>query len=160
MATRSHLRDLLFRAGVVLKGIDGILEVLGAFALWIVNPSQIARLVNLLTYDELAEDPHDFIANHLLHAIAHFTSATQHFMAIYLFGHGIVKLLLVVALLKRKIWAFPTAILIFGGFVVSQIYRYTFTHSLGLILITLIDLVVIWFVWLEYRSMKHPEPQP
>ena len=159
MVNKAHLRDLLFRAGVVLKGLDGILEILGALALWAMSPGLIARLVYLLTQDEIAEDPHDFIANHLRHAVSTFTFATEHFMAIYLFGHGIVKLLLVVALLKRKLWAFPTAIVIFGGFVVYQIYRYTLTHSIGLILLTVIDLVVIWFVWLEYRSIKHPELQ-
>lgn len=160
MATKAHLRDLLFRAGVLLKGLDGVLEIGGAIALWAMSPGRILRLIYLLTQDEITKDPHDFIANHLRHAAAHFSVSTQHFMTLYLLGHGIVKILLVVALLKRLAWAFPTAIVIFGGFVLYQLYRFTLTHSLGLILLTLIDLLVIWFVWLEYRSMgtKHSAP--
>lgn len=161
MATKAHLRDLFFRSSVLLKGLDGVLEIAGAIALWTMTPGRLIRLLYLLTQDEITEDPHDLIATHLRHAAAHFSFSTQHFMTLYLLAHGIVKILLVVALLKRLAWAFPTAIVLFTGFVVYQVYRFTLTHSLALILLTLIDLLVIWFVWLEYRSMgaNHSAPR-
>ena len=162
MATKAHLRDLFFRTSVILKGLDGAIEVIGALVLWVMSPGRIIHLVYLLTQQEINKDPQDLIATHLRHAAANFTFATEHFMSFYLFGHGIVKLLLVVALLKQQVWAFPTSIVIFSGFVFYQIYRFTLTHSISLIVLTVIDLVVIWFVWLEYRSMraKHPTPEP
>jgi uncharacterized membrane protein len=161
MATKAHLRDLFFRTSVILKGLDGAIEIIGALVLWAMSPGRIIHLVYLLTQQEINKDPHDLIATHLRHAAANFTFATEHFMSFYLFGHGIVKLLLVVALLKRQVWAFPTAIAIFSGLVIYQIYRFTLTHSIGLFVLTVIDLVVIWFVWLEYRSMqaKHSAAQ-
>src|SRR6185312_7148756 len=51
-----------FKVGVILKLIDGVLEILGAVAVWIVRPAMLIALVRFLTVDELAEDPHDFVA--------------------------------------------------------------------------------------------------
>lgn len=154
MANKDHLRDSLFHIGILLKGLDGALEVIGAIALWVMSPGRLIRIVYLLTQSEIAKDPHDRIATHLRHAAANFSFSTEHFMSFYLFGHGIVKLFLVVALLKRQVWAFPTSIVIFGGFVLYEIYRFTLTHSIGLILFAAIDMAVIWFIWVEYRSMR------
>jgi uncharacterized membrane protein len=62
-------RDLLdqtFEVGIILKGLDGVLEVLGGLLLLVVSPATIDRLVTGLTQHELSEDPHDFLATHLL----------------------------------------------------------------------------------------------
>ena len=75
-------------------------------------------------------------------------------MALYLLSHGIVKLFAVVALLKNKLWGYPLSIVVFGGFVLYQIYRFTLTGAIGLIALTIFDLVVIWLIWLEYRAVK------
>ncbi len=149
-----YLRELLFRVGVWLKGFDAALEIVGGIGLWAVRPAWIARMIGLLTQDEIGEDPHDFIANLLRHAASHFSLASEHFMAIYLLGHGMVKILVVLALLRNKLWAYPVAIIVFGGFVVYQIYRFALTGSVGLIALSMIDLIVIWFIWLEYRAVK------
>src|SRR6266849_2241844 len=42
----------------------------------------------------------------------------------------------------------------FGLFAAHQLYRYTFSHSLYLILLTILDAVVIWLTWLEYTQVK------
>jgi len=78
----------------------------------------------------------------------------KHFMAIYLLSHGVVKMFAVVALLKNKLWGYPLSIVIFGGFIVYQIYRFTLTGGIGLIALTVFDLVVICLIWLEYRAVK------
>ncbi len=53
----------------------------------------------------------------------------EHFMAIYLHSHGIIKLLAVGSLLKNKLWRYPLSIVVFGGFIVYQIYRFTLTRA-------------------------------
>lgn len=108
----------------------------------------------MLTQDEIAEDPRDFIANHLCHAASRFSLGSEHFMAIYLLGHGVVKIFVVVALLKNRLWAYPVALIVFGGFVIYQSYRFALTHSVGLIALTVFDLIVMWFIWLEYKAVK------
>ncbi|MBU6247729.1 MAG: hypothetical protein KGN77_08220 [Xanthomonadaceae bacterium] len=55
----------VFQVGIVVKGLDGILEVLGDAMLFMATQPQIARFVGLLTKEELVEDPKDFLASHV-----------------------------------------------------------------------------------------------
>jgi uncharacterized membrane protein len=151
---RAALREFLFRASVLLKGLDALFEIAGGIALWFINPAQIMRLTALLTQDELSEDPHDIVANYLRHAAGHLSIISEHFMSLYLLSHGVVKLFAVVALLKNKLWGYPLSIVVFGGFIGYQIYRFTLTGGIGLIALTVFDLFVIWLIWLEYRAVK------
>ena len=62
-------RDLLdrtFEIGILLKGLDGVLELIGGALLLAVSPTTINRIIGALTQHELSEDPHDVIAVHLL----------------------------------------------------------------------------------------------
>ncbi len=151
---KARLRELLFRTSVFLKGLDALFEIVGGIALWLISPSQIMRLVALLTQDEIIEDPRDFVANSLRHAAARISVGGEHFMAIYLLSHGVVKMFVVVALLKNKLWGYPLSILVFGGFIIYQVYRYTITGGIGLIALTVFDLIVVALIWLEYRAQK------
>jgi uncharacterized membrane protein len=146
-------REVLFRLGVILKGLDGVLEIAGGIALWLVNPGLIIRWVGLLTQDEVARNRHDVIAHHLRVALGSLVSG-RHFLGIYLLAHGVVKLFVVVALLKNRFWAYPVAIAVFGGFIAYQLYRYTLTGSAGLIVLSAFDLIVIGLIWMEYRARK------
>ncbi len=151
---KARLRELLFRASVLLKGVDALLEIVGAIALWIIKPAQIMRLIALLTQDEIAEDPRDLVANYLRHAAGRVSVSGEHFMAAYLLSHGAIKMFAVVALLRNKLWGYPVSLIVFGGFIVYQLYRYTFTHSIGLIALTAFDVIVVALIWLEYRAVK------
>ena len=153
-----NLRDkdttihLLFGIGLWAKFVDGVLEIVGGILLFLVNPDQINHIVRLLTQNELSEDPNDFISIHLLHATNHLSSATNSFAAIFLLWHGIV-VALVWALLRRHLWAYPVATIAFGLFVAYQIYRYSHTHSVWLLVLTALDVFVIVITWLEYNRL-------
>ena len=155
---RAESREFLFRVSVWLKGLHAGLEIAGGVALFAVSPGFIIRAVALLTQDELAEDPHDLIANYLLNAATHFSVSSKQFVALYLLAHGVPKILLVVALLRHQLWAYPLAIIAFGAFILYQLYRFTFKHSIGLIALSVFDLAVIWLIWLEYRALKVARP--
>ncbi len=147
-----------FEIGVVLKGIDGALEVIGAALLLAISPRQISRWVGLLTAHELTQDPHDFVARHLVHAAAHLSVGTQTFASVYLLTHGVVKVALVWALLRRKLWAYPVAIGIFAAFGAYQLYRYSLTHSMAMIALTVLDAFVIALTWVEWRRLRSEAP--
>jgi uncharacterized membrane protein len=157
-ARTARLRERLFRVSVWLKGVDAGLEIVGGVALLVVSPGFILSVAALLTQDELTEDPRDFIANHLLDAAKHFSLTDEHFMVFYLLSHGVSKLFLVIALLREKLWAYPIALAVFGAFILYQLYRFTFTNSIGLIALSLFDLVMVELIWLEYRALqRRPE---
>lgn len=151
---RDKLIHRLFDLGLIAKAIDGVLEAAGGILLFLVDPRQINHVVRILTQGELSEDPNDFIARHLVHAAHHLSSGTKTFAAIFLLAHGIIKMSLVWALMRRQLWAYPTAITAFLLFLGYQIFRYTHTHSIWLLVLSVLDLFVIVFTWLEYRRMQ------
>ena len=55
--------DKAFRITLYLKGLNGLLEILGGIILLLVNPDQVNRWATRLTQGELSQDPHDFFAN-------------------------------------------------------------------------------------------------
>lgn len=145
---------LVFEVSVILKGIHALVEIVGGFLILFINQAYIVSRVLSITQEELSEDPKDLVANYLLHMSNSFSVSSQHFVAFYLLTHGIIKLILVVGLLKKHMWAYPTSLVVFGLFIIYQIYRFTFTHSIWLILITILDIFIIWLTWYEYQRMK------
>jgi len=69
-------------------------------------------------------------------------------------SHGIVKLALVAGLLANRLWAYPASLAVMSLFIVYQLYRFSFTHSAGLIVLSLFDGVVMVLIWHEYRLMR------
>lgn len=149
-----------FRTGITLKGVDGILELIGGVLVWFITPAKISEPLRFLLQHELSRDPHDIVAAHLLHVTEHLTNANRKFAVLFLLSHGFVKIIIVVALWMDQLWAYPLGIFVFSTFGVYQVYRWTHTHSLFLALLTIFDAVVIYLTWSEYRLQKRDrEPQ-
>jgi uncharacterized membrane protein len=149
-----HRIHQVFVVSVLLKGAHALIECVGGIALMLVDASTIAWLVNALTQDELVEDPHDVIATHLRLWAQDFSAGSQNFYAYYLLSHGAVKMFLVAGLLRNKLWAYPVSLVVMTLFIVYQLYRYSFTRSLGLIALSVLDVIVIGLIWHEYRFMR------
>jgi uncharacterized membrane protein len=146
--------DRTFRISVALKGLDGALEIVGGLVLLFVSPTSINHFVRWLTAHELAQDPHDFIANHLLHSASQLSRSTTLYGAVYLLVHGLSKVILVVLVLREKLWAYPWIIGLLLVFVVYQVYRLTHRFSVILVLLTLFDLFVAYLTWREYQAKR------
>jgi uncharacterized membrane protein len=149
-----HRIHQIFQLSVLLKGAHALLECAGGVALALVSTSTISRIVNTLTQEELIEDPKDFVATHLLAFAQNFSIEMKQFYAFYLLSHGVIKLLLVIGLLRNKLWSYPASLVVFGLFIVYQLYRFSYTHEAGLIVLTVLDIVVIGLIWHEYGVMR------
>jgi uncharacterized membrane protein len=158
MSMNEHRVHQIFQVSILLKGAHALIECLGGIALALVSTSSIVNFVNAITQDELIKDPNDFVATHLLTMAHNFSVQTQHFYAFYLLSHGIVKVALVVGLLKEKLWAYPASLIVLTLFVLYQLYRFSYTHGLGLIVLTLFDIVVMGLIWHEYGLMRRHLP--
>jgi len=134
----------IFVVSVSLKGLHALIEIAAGLALYLFSADAIARWL-----DEI--DRHDWIARH-------FPASEQHFYAFYLLSHGLVKAVVVVGLLREKLWAYPASIAVFGAFIAYQLYRYSYTHDFGLILLTVFDLFVIALACHEYRLLRSHLP--
>jgi uncharacterized membrane protein len=146
--------DRTFRISIMLKGLDGVLEVIGGIVLLFVSPARLQSWAKTLTAHELAQDPHDFIARHLLNSASQLSHGMTLFAAVYLLTHGIAKIVLVVALLRGQLWAYPWMIALLGSFIIYQIYRLSYRFSIWLLLLTLFDMFVIVLTILEYHRRR------
>jgi uncharacterized membrane protein len=146
--------DRFFAVGIVLKGLDGFVEVVGGILLLLVDPAKIQHLVIRLTQPELSEDPRDFIATHLLHAADTLTGSAVLYAAVYLLAHGAVKVVLVVALLMNKLWAYPWMIAVLLAFIAYQLYQIAVSPTAGLIALTVFDALVVFLTWHEYGRQR------
>jgi uncharacterized membrane protein len=155
-----HRIHQVFVVGVLLKGAHALVECVGGIALALVPTGAIVGLVNALTQEELVEDPQDFVATHLRSLAEHFSVSSEHFYAFYLLSHGVVKIFLVAGLLHNKLWAYPASLVVMALFIVYQLYRYSYTAAVGLIVLSGFDLAVMALIWHEYRLMRRHHRAP
>ncbi len=148
-----------FEISVFLKGLHALLETIGGIFLYFISTQTITLWIVKLTQEELNEDPNDYIAHYLRQSSSHLSIGTKFFAAFYLLSHGVIKLFLVVGLLRGKHWAYPTSLAVLGLFIIYQLYRFTFTHSLSLIALTIFDLIVMWLIWQEYKLIRALKPK-
>jgi uncharacterized membrane protein len=144
--------DRIFDIGILIKSFFGFFEVFTGIVLAISGRLVVNNLVIALTQQEISEDQNDSIANYLIKTANNFSAGSHIFPVVYLLFHGIVNIFLAVALLKNKLWAYYWAMAGFGLFIIYQIYRYSYTHSLLLLFLTLFDIFVVLIILLEYRK--------
>jgi uncharacterized membrane protein len=142
-----------FELGVILKGLNALVELVSGIALWFTSLDFIRNMVGVLVHTELL-DAHDRVAGYLLHAAEKVSVGGKNFAAFYLLSHGVVKLILVAGLLRNKLWAYPASLFVLGLFIAYQLYRLTFAFSIGLVLLTVFDAIIILLIWNEYRFVE------
>ncbi|MGH8093792.1 MAG: DUF2127 domain-containing protein [Candidatus Sulfotelmatobacter sp.] len=143
-----------FLVSIALKGLGSLAEVVAGFALVWIPLHAINRIVMDFIATELPEDRQDFIARHLRHYLEDFGASGKHFASWYLLSHGAVKLILVIALWRNKMWAYPMMILALTAFIGYQLYRFALTHSIAMIFLSVFDLLVIALTWSEYHRQR------
>lgn len=152
-AEERGLHDL-FEIGIILKAIDGTLELFGGALLWFISPATLDALLRYLFRGELIEDPKDWPVNALLHLTQNLAGGLQAYAAILLVAHGAVKIFLIIGLLRGKLWAYPAAIIVFIGFIASQLYQLSMQYSLFLWAITIVDALVVALIAHEYLEVR------
>ncbi len=138
-----------FVIGIALKGAGALFEAtLGALLLW--SGSFIDVVLELIN-NEYLDDPNGFFASHF-HALLAPTHEAQVFGGLYLLVHGVVKIAIVVGLLRDKMWAYPAALSVFALLVSYQLVRFSSTYSTWLLVLTLLDVFMMWLIYHEYRA--------
>ena len=143
-----------FELSLLLKGVFALTEIVSGLLAYFVSQRFLLEIINTLIARELIEDPRDLVASYLLHAAQHMSISAQHFAAIYLLGHGVIKLWLIIGLFRKKLWYYPVAMIVFGLFIAYQSYRFSLTNSLWLLIFTMLDLVVMILTWYEFKFLR------
>ncbi|MDE2234744.1 MAG: DUF2127 domain-containing protein [Gammaproteobacteria bacterium] len=149
--SRKYLHRL-FILSVVAKGLDGVLESIAGVIVFSTSRLDLKNLVIMLTAPELGEDPTDLVANFMRHVVSGLTSNTKYFVAAYLLVNGLVKTAVAAGLISGRNWVFRPVLALLAIFITYQLFRFTNTHSLILLGFTCLDLLVLLFIWAEYRA--------
>ncbi|HEY5442142.1 MAG TPA: DUF2127 domain-containing protein [Candidatus Saccharimonadales bacterium] len=149
------LLDKAYEIGLVIKGVDGILELIGGVLVLSLSPGTINGITRFLTQSSLQDDPHNFIATHIAKAGHHLAAGHNIFAAAFLLTHGLVKVVLVTCLLLNKLWAYPWALGALGLFLVYQLYQLITAPTFGMAFLTVLDMIIIWLVYREWQQVRH-----
>ena len=134
----------VFVVSVLAKGAHALLEIVGGLILYLFSADAITRFLDRI-------DRNEWLARH-------FHTNEQQFYAFYLLSHGLIKSVLVFGLLREKLWAYPASFAVFGLFIAYQLYRYSYTHDMALIALSVFDLFVIYLAVHEYRLLRKHLP--
>jgi uncharacterized membrane protein len=146
--------ERLFKAALVVKGLDGAAELVGAVALLLVPAATVQHLIAEVVSRDLLGPPDGFLTRHLVAGTAEFASGDRTFVLVYLGLHGVVKLALVWALLRKWRPAYPVAAAVLAVFVGYELIRAVHTGSVLLPLLAALDVVIIVLILREYRLLS------
>ena len=155
METNAEKRiDKVFIVGVIIKSLQGLIEIIAGIALLFINTQSIINLIETYTREELVENSQDVFSNFLTYLSQHVLTQNNWLIVFYLLSHGLVKLFLIVGIIHKKLWAYYVFIWILLGFSLYQIYRFGITHSPALFVFTVFDILIVYFTWRESRILK------
>ncbi len=140
-----------FRLGLLLKAVNGGLEVVVALLVLYVPPSVVLSLAEFVTQGEVTQDPDDLITTSLTTISKTGAVAAHHLFALYLILHGGVKILLVLGILAGKRIAYPlfmAALVLFGSY---EAYRGIRFHDAVILVVSALDLLLLVLTVHDYR---------
>lgn len=148
--------DRIFEAIVVIKTVFGFFEILGGFLLAFYSKIITDNFIIYLALQEIADDPNDrdIISNYLVKTANSIYYDSRIFATAYLFFHGAVNILLAIFLVKGKIKNYPLIMIFLSLFIIYQIYKFFYNHSLSLMFLTLFDIFFVYIIYLEYKNHK------
>jgi uncharacterized membrane protein len=133
----------LFQLAVVVKGIDGVLELVGGTLLLVVGPSALHRLGVVLARHELADEPDDWVVMTLRRGGR--LPSKPGISPAYLIGHGVLRSFS--PTLLRGACGHSDRAVGAGNIVAYQLHRFVRTHSIVLLALMVVDLVVMVLIW-------------
>lgn len=146
--------DLFFRIGMGWRIMYGFLRLILGFILLRLIGTPISGIFYKIMSHELIEDPTDLLIRAVSPFFQHSSFTVTYFLAIYLIFWGVVDILLSINLLRHKMWAFSASIYLIGAFVLYEIYRFSYTRSLVLAYVIILDLILLWLIGKEYNKLK------
>lgn len=144
----------IFRISIFLKGMAAFGEILGGIIVWFTSKVFLITFILNFFQSELSDDPKDYVANFIVDSAAALSVSSQYFLGAYLFLHGIIKIVLIINLFRKKLWAYPTGIIVFSIFLIYELYNYYSSHSVWVLAISLFDVLIIYLAIHEYRVLR------
>ena len=151
---KMDLESKLFRYGMWWRIFYGSLRIaFGLFLFSVINESFSDLLYRFMSA-ELFEDPTDLLFYTVNSFLQTHPFIVTSFIAVYMIFWGFVDIFLSFNLLRHKIWTFPVSLYLIAFFVLYELYRFFYTYSYILLSVIVIDILIAWLIWREYKKTK------
>ena len=132
----------------------GVLQVLVAVLLYLGALQYLPAFAQWLVQNELAENPNDYVALKILQFAGSAPATGTTFYTTYFAAHGLLHIVVVAALMSGVRWANHAAVIMLALFVIYQMFEWMSVGGYMLILLTVIDLAVIYLTVREHRHTR------
>lgn len=143
--------DRVFAVSIVLKGLDGAFELIGGFALLFISPATLRDWLGDVVSFVLVGHESSPMFHWAIHLGDSWGAKTTLFAAAYLLLHGIIKVVLVWALLRQQLWAYPWMLAALGVFIALQCYDLIVRFSWWMLALTLFDVFIVILTAREWQ---------
>lgn len=151
---RNGIFQTLFTLSIILKGIDGVVELVGGLVFVILKKQHILDIIfGFLNYD-LFKIPNETILEWVTYVSNELTTSVKILISMILICNGVIKIVLSINLLLKNLVAFPISIAFLIILLIYQIIQTFYTPSLFLNLFNVFDFIVILLIWREYTRLK------
>jgi uncharacterized membrane protein len=138
---------------IYVKGLFGVFELIFGLILLFSGPKLLNKYTVWILDFEPFQNP-NMLMDYTTQFMANYVLGSMHILITsYLIAHGVVFILVVIALVHKKLWAFPTAAILLMGFILYQIYTLAIAFSVILSIFTILDLLIIFFLRYEYKRV-------
>jgi len=147
--------ERIYLLTIAIKGFDGLVEFIAGIII-LVAPSWLHTFLAFLS-GRASESSHEFIqdlAVDIAHVDTDITRSGMVVIILFLLIHGIVKLALVYALLKRILWAYPYALGVLVLFLIYQLYVCIAQPTFAMAFFVVLDAVIVYVVWAEWKKLR------
>lgn len=139
---------------ILAKGSLGLVQLATSAAISMGLTDRLPRLAQSIIAAELAEDPNDFLAARIMQFVRTLPETDMTFYAYYFGAHGLLHVVVAAALLSGTIWAYPATIAVLSIFVLYQSLEWLAVGGTMLLVLSTIDLLVIFLTWLEWKDRR------
>jgi uncharacterized membrane protein len=151
MKLREKYWQEFFIIGIIFKSFTGLVETCSGLVLLLMRPETLSRVLLRLSGGGQIKDFDDFLLAYPYQYLQHLTTGVKIFAGLYILAHGLINLLLVLGLIKEKLWAYLVAVGVLGSFMLYQLYRIAYTQSVLLEILTVLDALFVIVIWHEYK---------
>ena len=152
--------QIIFRLGMLWRVVYGIAKViLGILILNFVGQSLGDVFYNLMSH-EIIEDPNDLLVKTVSYLLNINRLDISYFTSIYLIFWGLLDSFLSISILRFRLWAYPVSLALISLFTLYEIYRLTYSHSLILLFVIIVDIFIIWIIKKEYTRLTTNNTNP
>ena len=152
MTLTDQLNHRLFIATIAAKGALGVLQVFIAIVVYLGMLQYLPQVCAVACSERAGGKPERLIALRILQIAGSAPGTGTTFYTTYFAAHGLLHIAVVAALLSGVRWANHAAVIVLSLFVIYQVFEWMSVGGFMLVLLTIIDLAVIYLTVREHRQ--------